>query len=219
MAELILLDDDPALRTMLWDYFATGPHRLRAAADPAAFAELLAAGPADLALIDRGLPGEDGLAIARRLRAERPALGLVMLTGAGEVAARIEGLAVADDYVPKPFSLPELRARIEAVLRRRAKGLAFGPLTVDLVAWQVTGPDGPVGLTPGEVDLVAAFATHPDTPLSRDDILRLAPARDDPTDRSVDSRLSRLRRKLEAFGAGDLIRTLRGAGYLYHTRG
>lgn len=220
MAELVLLDDDFALGAMVADYFADTPHRLRVATDGTAFLDLLAEARADLALLDRGLPGEDGLAIAARLRAEAPEMAIIFLTGAGTPEARIEGLAIADDYVPKPFSLAELRARIEAVLRRRARGLGFGHLTVDLAAWRVLGPEGPLDLAPGEVDLIAAFASHPDAPLSRDDLLRLAPARDDdPSDRSVDSRLSRLRPKLEAAGAGGLIRTLRGFGYLYHTRG
>lgn len=218
MAELILVDDDPALRAMLEDFFAGGSHRLRAVEEGGALDLALDAAPADLALLDRGLPGEDGLAIARRLRATRPAMGIVMLTGAGALEARVEGLAIADDYVAKPFSLAELKARVEAVLRRRAGGLAFGLLTVDLVGWRVLGPAGPLDLSPTEVDLIAAFASRPDAPLSRDDLLRLAPAGDDVEDRSIDSRVSRLRRKLAALGL-DPIRTLRGSGYIYHTRG
>lgn len=219
MAELILVDDDPALRAMVADYFSDGTHRLRTVADGTELRAALAEGPADLALLDRGLPGEDGLAIAAGLRATRPALGIVILTGACDLDARIEGLAVADDYVAKPFSLAELAARIDAVLRRRAGGLTFGPLTVDLAGWRVLGPDGSLELSPTEIDLIAAFASRPDVPLDRDEILRLAPARDDVEDRSIDSRVSRLRRKLAALGIDDPIRTLRGFGYLYHTRG
>lgn len=213
------MDDDAALRAMVADYFSTGAHRLRAVADGPALDAALAEAPADLALLDRGLIGEDGLGIARRLRAQRPAMGIVMLTGASGLAARVEGLAVADDYVAKPFSLAELAARVEAVLRRRSGGLPFGALTVDLVGWRVTGPDGALDLSPTEVDLIAAFASRPDTPLHRDDLLRLAPARDDVEDRSIDSRVSRLRAKLATVGIGDPIRTLRGFGYVYHTRG
>ena len=219
MAELILVDDDPALRAMVADYFSETAHRLRTVADAPALDAALAKAPADLALLDIGLGGEDGLAIARRLREARPAMGIVMLTGEGALARRLEGLAVADDYVAKPFSLAELAARIEAVLRRRAGGLAFGPLTVDLAGWRVRGPGGPLDLSPTEIDLIAAFASHPDTPLDRDALLRLAPARDDVEDRSVDSRVSRLRRKLADLGLEDPIRTLRGFGYVYHTRG
>lgn len=219
MAELILVDDDDALRAMVADYFDRGAHRLRVAGDAVALDAALAAAPADLVLLDRGLPGEDGLAIARRLRRERPEMGIMMLTGAGALEARVEGLAVADDYVAKPFSLAELVARVEAVLRRRVGGLAFGALTVDLAGWRVLGPAGPLDLSPTEVDLVAAFASRADTPLHRDDLLRLAPARDDVEDRSIDSRVSRLRRKLADLGVEDPIRTLRGFGYVYHTRG
>ena len=219
MAELILVDDDAALRAMVADYFTAGAHRLRAVADGTALDAALAEAPADLALLDRGLIGEDGLGVARRLRAQRPAMGIVMLTGADGLEARIEGPSVADDYVAKPFSLAELAARVEAVLRRRSGGLAFGALTVDLVGWRVMGPDGALDLSPTEVDLIASFASRPDTPLDRDDLLRLAPARDDVEDRSIDSRVSRLRAKLAALGIGDPIRTLRGFGYVYHTRG
>ncbi len=219
MADLILVDDDPALRKMLADYFAGGPHRLRLARNSAECDALLRLAPADLLLLDRGLPGEDGLAIARRLRAGANPPAIIMLTGAGALDARIEGLAVADDYVAKPFSLAELAARVDALLRRRQSDLSFGPLRVDRAAWRVSGPDGPLDLSPTEVDLIAAFASRPDVPLTRDDLLRLAPARDDPEDRSIDSRVARLRRKLEALGCGDPIRTLRGLGYIYHTRG
>ncbi len=206
------------MRGMVADYFAGGPHRLRLAGSGVELDALMAEGRADLVLLDRSLPGEDGLAIAHRLRAGM-APGIIMLTGAGAVEARVEGLAVADDYVAKPFSLAELAARVEGVLRRRAAGLSFGPLTVDLAAWRVVGAEGPLDLSPTEVDLIAAFASRPDEPLTRDDLLRLAPARDDPEDRSIDSRIARLRRKLEGLGAGDPIRTLRGFGYVYHTRG
>ena len=219
MADLVLVDDDAALRAMVADYLARGAHRLRTVADGAGLAAALAEGPADLAVLDRGLPGGDGLDLARRLRAERPGIGIVMLTGRGDLEARLEGLAVADDYLAKPFSLAELAARIEAVLRRRAGGLAFGALTVDLVGWRVLGPAGPLDWTATEVDLVAAFASRPDTPLDRDALLRLAPARDDVEDRSIDSRVSRLRRKLAELGVDDPLRTLRGLGYVYHTRG
>lgn len=218
MAELILVEDDSGLQGMLADFFAAGPHRLRVAGDGRELDALLAAMPADLVLLDLGLPGEDGLAIARRLRAGI-APAIIMLTGKGAVDERVEGLALADDYVAKPFSLLELAARVDAVLRRRAAGLAFGPLSVDLAAWRVVGPKGPLDLSPTEIDLIAVFASRPDVPLTRDELLRLAPARDDPEDRSIDSRIARLRRKLEALGITDPIRTLRGFGYVYHTRG
>lgn len=151
-------------------------------------------------------------------------MGIIMLTGACAAEQRIEGLEDgADDYVAKPFSPADLLARVEAVLRRRReRGHAgFGPFALDRRQWQVTDGAGRVlDLSPTEVDLVAAFASHPDQPLGRDDLLRPAPARDDPLDRSIDSRIGRLRRKLAAAGLPeDAIRTLRGQGHLYATRG
>ncbi len=225
MAVLALVEDDPALRLLLTEILGRG-HQVYALPDGAALTWLMADGTLpDLCLLDRSLPGEDGLAIARRLRTG-PAgqgMGIIMLTGADAPDQRIEGLEDgADDYVTKPFSPADLTARVEAVLRRRRERahLAFGPFALDRRQWRLTDGGGRVlDLSPTEVDLVAAFASHPDRPLGRDDILRLAPARDDPLDRSIDSRIGRLRRKLEAAGLPrGAIRTLRGKGYLYSTR-
>lgn len=223
MASLLLVDDDAAVRAMVEDYFSSGPHVLRSAADARAMDRLLGEAPADLVILDRGLPGEDGISVARRLRTGPP-VGIVMLTGKGEVEARVEGLDIgADDYVTKPFSLSELAARVDAVLRRRAaeRMLPFGPLVVDRKEWRVSLASGDrLDLSPTEVDLIAAFASNPDRPLTRDELLRLAPARDDTNDRSIDSRVARLRQKLVDLKLdGDPIRTLRGYGYVYTTRG
>jgi DNA-binding response OmpR family regulator len=223
MASLLLVDDDAALRAMVEDYFSAGPHRLRSAPDAPTMDRLLTEAPADLVILDRGLPGEDGISIAHRLRAGSP-VGIVMLTGKAEIEARVEGLDTgADDYVTKPFSLAELAARVDAVLRRRAadRMLPLGPLVIDLKEWRVATATGtPLDFSPTEVDLVVAFASNPDRPLTRDELLRLAPARDDPNDRSIDSRVARLRQKLADLALeGDPIRTLRGYGYVYTTRG
>jgi DNA-binding response OmpR family regulator len=119
MAEIIVVDDEPDLRAMLAEALALAGHAVRGAADGEGLRPLLAERPAALVVLDVGLPGEDGLRLARWLR-ERHDPGIVMLTGADAVIDRVVGLEVgADDYVAKPCALPELRARIDAGLRRR----------------------------------------------------------------------------------------------------
>jgi DNA-binding response OmpR family regulator len=228
MAELIVVDDEPDIRAMLADYLTISGYGLRSAADGVGLRRLMAERPADLVVLDVGLPGEDGFGLARWLR-EHHNSGIIMLTAADTIIDRVVGLEVgADDYVGKPFDLAELRARIEAVLRRRlhqakpsslAAGiLPFGPYRFDTKRFRLTDATGEeVSLADMELDLVAAFASHPGHALGRADLLRLAPARNDDTfDRSIDNRITRLRRKLERDPAKpELIKTVRGAGYLY----
>jgi DNA-binding response OmpR family regulator len=226
MAELIVVDDEADLRLMLADYLGLLGHGVRLAPDGPALRRHLEERPADLVLLDIGLPGEDGLGLARWLR-ERHDLGIVMLTGAGAVIDRVVGLEVgADDYVTKPCDLAELRARIDAVLRRRRPraaalpegSLRFGPYRFDTRRFRLCGGTGEeVPLSEMELDLVAAFATHPGKVLGREDLLRLAPPRgEDSFDRSIDNRITRLRKKLEHDPSKpELIKTVRGAGYIF----
>jgi DNA-binding response OmpR family regulator len=227
MAEIIVVDDEPDLRAMLVDGLGIAGHAVRAAADGADLRRLMGERPASLVVLDVSLPGEDGLRLARWLR-EHHDPGIVMLTAADTVIDRIVGLEIgADDYIAKPCALAELRARIEAVLRRRrpAEGeslpdgtVRFGLYRFDTKRFLLTTREGSeVPLAPMELDLVAAFALHPGRALTREDLLRLAPPRgEDSFDRSIDNRITRLRRKLESDPAKpDLIKTLRGAGYIY----
>lgn len=222
MAELIVVDDDLPLAGMIEDFLSLQGHSIRCATNGETLDALMASGAADLVILDLNLPGEDGLSIARRMR-DRHALGIIMLTGAADLIDRVVGLEIgADDYITKPFSLNELNARIDAVLRRRRfngdNAIPFGAFSLDLTRWKLLEPNGEeVPLFPTEIDLVAAFATRAGKLLSRDDILKLAPAHgSDPIDRSIDSRIKRLRRKLEQNGQnGDLIETARGNGYIY----
>jgi DNA-binding response OmpR family regulator len=231
MADIIVVDDDPELREMLAEALGAAGHAVRRAAGGEDLRRLVAERPPALVLLDVGLPGEDGLRLARWLR-ERHDPGIVMLTAADAVVDRVVGLEVgADDYVAKPCPLAELRARVEAVLRRRRPrdaaaplpegAVRFGPYLFDTRRFLLVGADGrEVSLSPMELDLVAAFALHPGRALGREDLMRLAPPRDgDSFDRSIDNRITRLRRKLEADPEKpELIKTLRGAGYIHPGR-
>ncbi|MBP7241997.1 response regulator transcription factor [Amaricoccus sp.] len=221
MARIIVVDDEPDIRALLADYLGGRGHSVRTAGDATRLEALLAAdGQVDLLVLDVGLPGRDGLDVARDLRA-RLDPGIVMLTAAGGAIDRIVGLEVgADDYLAKPFEPAELAARIDAVLRRRRPpaGTPFGRYALDLREFRLRDATGaPVELSPMEVDLVAAFATNPGRVLSREVLMQLAPPRDDDSnDRSIDHRVVRLRRKLEDDpDFPQLIKTVRGAGYVF----
>ena len=225
MARIAVVDDDREICEMLLDYLGRAGHQVFAAGHAPALQALLSGGEIpDLFVIDIGLPGQSGLELARDLRARYDA-GIVILTGAGDLVDRVVGLEIgADDYLAKPVELAELAARIAAVLRRRpsgpatAAGPSFGAYSLDLRAFCLRDASGhAVELSPMEVDLVAAFATNPGRVLTRDDLLRLAPPRDDESnDRSIDHRVTRLRRKLEADPEHpQLIKTVRGVGYVH----
>ena len=222
MAELIVVDDDKGLSGMLADYLTMSGHAVRVADHAGELDILMAATPPELLILDVSLPGEDGFSIARRMRRQFD-IGIIMLTGAGELVDRVVGLELgADDYVTKPFSLPEMNARIEAILRRRRSNapdvVPVGAFSLDLRRWALFDAKGEqIPLFPTEIDLVAAFVTNQGRLMSRDELLRLAPGNAaDPIDRSIDKRIERLRRKLEKQGLdGDTIQTVRSDGYIY----
>lgn len=222
MADLIVVDDDAGLSAMLADYLSIAGHEVRLAADAPTLDRLVDAASPDLLILDVSLPGEDGFSIARRIRQQRD-VGIIMLTGAIDLVDRVVGLELgADDYVTKPFSLSEISARIDAILRRRNATRhqlePFGPFSLDLKRWiLLDGLGEKIPLFPTEIDLVAAFVTNPGKLMSRDELLRLAPGNaSDPIDRSIDKRVERLRRKLDKHGLeGELIETVRSDGYIY----
>ena len=222
MADLIVVDDDVALSGMLADYLSIAGHEVRLAADAGTLDTQMAVSSPDLIILDVSLPGEDGFSIARRMRQQHD-VGIIMLTGAIDLVDRVVGLELgADDYVTKPFSLSEISARIEAIIRRRSASRQqlepFGPFSLDLKRWiLLDGTGEKIPLFPTEIDLVAAFVTNPGKLMSRDELLRLAPGNaSDPIDRSIDKRVERLRRKLDKHGVeGELIETVRSDGYIY----
>jgi len=231
-SHIIVVDDEPEIRSMLADYLGHVGFTVREAEDGAALRRILAEQPADLVLLDINMPGEDGLSLARFLRANTT-VGIVMLTAAGEVVDRVVGLEIgADDYIAKPVDLRELLARIRAVLRRLRSGPAetgaaqaqvtstmpIGACQLDLEAHRLFDADGhEVPITSMEFDLLKAFVEHPNRVLSRDQLLDLAHNKDwEPFDRSIDIRIARLRRKIETDPSKpQVVKTVRGAGYIF----
>ncbi len=230
---VLIVDDDPAVRDMLTEYLASHGYEVSQADGGAAMRAALERAVPDVVLLDIGLPGEDGLTLARYLR-ERYDLAIVMVTGAGEVVDRIVGLEMgADDYIAKPFDPRELRARLKSVMRRTqgraapaaapatsaADGrLAVGRCLLDLKSHQLHERDGgEVPLTSMEYELLRVFVEHPNQVLSRDRLLTLTRNREwEPFDRSIDIRIARLRRKIEEDPENPrAIRTVRGAGYMF----
>ncbi len=233
---IIVCDDEPDIRDTVGEYLerqgfsvtqADGGESLRQLAESTSF---------DAVVLDISMPGEDGLSLARFLR-ERGGTGIIMLTASGETVDRIVGLEMgADDYLAKPVDLRELLARLKAVLRRisvqnspqssaggKAGGLvAFGDCQLDLDAYKLTGGDGvEIAITAMEFNLLKVFAEHPGRVLNRDQILEMAHDRGwDPFDRSIDIRISRLRKKIEADPAKpQIIKTVRGVGYVFSPDG
>lgn len=241
---LVVVDDDVGLREMVSEYLVGQGFAVRGVAGGVELDRALADQPADLLIVDLNLPSEDGFSIARRIRATSR-IPIIMLTGATDVIDRVVGLEVgADDYVTKPFDLRELKARIRAVLRRNigsadANGsatalptssatmpaselpkniVAFGRVHLDLDGHCLILQDGSRDtLTAMEFDLLRALAQHPNRVLTRDRLLDLAHNRDnEPFDRSIDVRITRLRKKIEADPAKPaIIKTIRGVGYMF----
>jgi DNA-binding response OmpR family regulator len=231
-ARILIVEDDASVRAMLREYLSTHEYDVDEAGDGDEMRAKLAANLPDAVLLDIGLPGEDGLTLARHLR-ERYDVGIIMVTGASDVVDRVVGLEVgADDYIAKPFDPRELRARLKSVLRRlqsRAAGesapaaasgkrVAIGRCALDLSTHQLFDAAGEeVPITGMEFDLLRVFAEHPNQVLSRDQLLTLTRNREwEPFDRSIDIRIARLRRKVEADPERPrTIKTVRGSGYMF----
>ena len=228
---IYVTDDDPGIRELVAEYLTTQGYAVQTAEDAAALDRMLAEKRPDLLVLDWMMPGEDGLSVARRLRAQPGFPPIIMLSAKGEDIDRIIGLEVgADDYLPKPFNPRELLARIRAVLRRqspvsamdKASKLArFGPFAVNLDARTLSREGVEISLTSGEYELLEIFVTHAYRALSRDWLMdQLRGFERDPFDRSIDVRVNRLRKKIEDDPANPAyIRTQRGQGYLFVPKG
>ncbi|MEM9723842.1 MAG: response regulator [Pseudomonadota bacterium] len=238
---IAVVEDDPEIRSLVGGYLEAEGFRVVACANGAALDAYLQAGRPDVVVLDLMMPGEDGLSICRRIA---PALPVLVLSAKGEDLDRIVGLEVgADDYLAKPFNPRELLARLRAILRARAQTSAPPPaqtsptpkpapprpdggpreilvfqgwrLDVDGRALRAPSGEG-VTLTSGEMTLLIVLARRAGRVLSRDQLLDATRGRDaDPFDRAIDVQVSRLRRKLTAAGGANLIKTIRGDGYLF----
>lgn len=240
---LMVVDDEPELRGLLSEYFGRHGFEVRSAESAAVARSLVAQQVPEVAILDVNMPGENGLSLARWLRETQPTLGLLMLTTAGESVDRIVGLELgADDYIPKPFDLRELLARVRAVHRRvqtvaatpapaaaavaapaeaPTRRVAFGHCVLDTDQRKLFGEDGrEIDITAAEFDLLSLFASHPNRPLNRDQIMQQAHNRGwDVFDRSIDLRVMRLRRKIERNpDKPEVIKTVRNVGYVFVPR-
>ncbi|MCP5178447.1 MAG: response regulator [Pseudomonadales bacterium] len=225
MTTVLVIDDDADIRGLVGDYLADHDYRVLPARDTQVARRLLAVEDVDVILLDLMLPGEDGLAFCRWLRETRPT-PVIMLTALASEGDRVAGLELgADDYLTKPFSTRELLARIRAVLRRTSERLsvhrhapgecwAFAGWQLRVDTRELLDPGGiVVSLTAGAFDLLLALVRNAGRILTRDELLELTRGRrPEPYDRSVDVQLSRLRRQL---GEAEIIKTVRGGGYLF----
>jgi two-component system OmpR family response regulator len=223
---LLIVEDDPDIRHLVADLLRRHGFDVETAQDAVEMEAALRRTQAHLLVLDLMLPGEDGLSVCRRLRAQQPALPILMLTAKGEEIDRVVGLEMgADDYLVKPFSPRELLARVRALLRRGAlapaqapqRRLCFDAFTIDLDTRQLMhASEGALTLTGAEFDLLACFVQRPRRVLTRDEIVEWTRGRAaEPLDRTVDMLVSRVRRKLDAASPGTrLITTVRNGGYL-----
>jgi len=225
-AHLLVVDDDREIRALVGDYLKNNGYRVSLAADGRQMFAVLRDSRIDLVVLDLMLPGEDGLSLCRKLRAQSN-LPVLMLTAKGDPFDRVLGLEMgADDYLPKPFEPRELLARIRSVLRRAQalpanpappRRLCFAGWTLDGESHQLHSPEGVlVALSGAEYRLLTVFLSHPNRVLTRDQLMDLTRGREaDPFDRSIDLRVSRLRQKLgDDARAPALIKTLRNEGYI-----
>lgn len=228
--KILVVDDDARLRDLLSRYLTEQGFNVQLAEHALAMNRMRMRERFDLLVLDLMLPGEDGLAICRRLRALPDSTPVIMLTAKGADVDRIIGLEMgADDYLPKPFNPRELVARIHAVLRRRAPPelacapsertelFKFGDFVLNLATRTLTKNDQEIPLTTSEFSLLKVFARQPRQPLSRDKLMELARGREyEVFDRSLDVQISRLRKLIEQEpGNPRFIQTVWGLGYVF----
>lgn len=228
---ILICDDEPALREMVSDYLSGRGYKIEEAENPPAMRAKLEESLPDLIILDINMPGEDGLTALRTLRMDLDT-PVIMLTAADEVVDRVIGLEMgADDYLGKPVDLRELEARVKVALRRRSQiegasdkkpetdnSVPFGNCTLDLDGAKLFDANGvEIYITSMEFNLLRVFTENRGRVLNRDQLLNQAHDKDwDPYDRSIDLRISRLRRKIEHNPSKpEVIRTVRGIGYVF----
>ncbi|HEY7809494.1 MAG TPA: response regulator [Allosphingosinicella sp.] len=228
-AHVVVVDDDEDVRSTVAEYLRRNGLAVSEADGGTALREIMGQRPIDLAVLDINMPGDDGLTLAREIRASGEA-GIIMLTAKSDDIDRIVGLEIgADDYVTKPFNPRELLARVKAVLRRASRGgespatmgreVQMGKCRLNLDHRKLYEADGSeVPLTAMEFDLLKCFAEHPRRVLTRDQLLDLAHSKEmEAFDRSIDTRITRIRKKVEKDPAKpECLKTVRGAGYVFN---
>jgi DNA-binding response OmpR family regulator len=229
MQKLLVVDDEPELVEILVEYFQGQQYQVTGVLSAEAARLSFKQDVPQLVILDLRMPGEDGLSLARWIRANHPGAGIVMLTTAAEVIDRIIGLEVgADDYIAKPFELRELHARVKSIMRRingtkaaevkNTSYCAFGQCQLDIQGRRLLDAEGKeLSLTSMEFELLKVFASNPNRALNRDQLMALAHHKEwDVFDRSIDLRIMRLRRKVELDAKKPaVIKTVRGGGYIF----
>ncbi len=226
---IVVVEDEPTQRGLLVDYLGRQNFRVTGVDGGVPLRRLVERELPTLVMLDVGLPGEDGFALARWLRERSNRVGIIMVTAASDTVDRVVGLETgADDYIAKPFEPRELLARVKSVLRRAGAAAATpagGPrvrmgrrvLDLDRRVLLDAAAGGEERLSASEFDLLKVFAENPNRPLMRDWLLEVTAHRDaEAFDRAIDLRVTRLRRKIEHDPAHpDAIRTVRGVGYMF----
>ena len=227
--KILMVDDDVRIRELLQRYLTEQGFSVKSVGDSKEMDTALNGDSYDLLVLDLMLPGEDGLAICRRLRGSSVNTPIIMLTARGDEVDRIIGLEMgADDYLPKPFNPRELLARINAVMRRhehspeadnsgKSEAFNFGEFVFDPSTRSLSRGGMQITITSGEFSLLKVFTEHPRQPLSRDRLMQLARGRElDVFDRSIDVQVSRLRRIIEPDPAHPrYLQTMWGFGYVF----
>jgi two-component system phosphate regulon response regulator PhoB len=221
---ILIVEDESSIREMLRFALERAQFQVMEAGDAQAARLKVAEAHPDLVLMDWMLPGVSGVELARELKgsAQTKDIPIIMVTARTEEEDRIRGLNIGcDDYVSKPFSFPELVARIKAVLRRTLPGgeaeqLEIGGLQVDNASQRVTARGEPVRLGPTEYKLLHFFVSHPERVYTREQVLdRVWGQNVYVEERTVDVHIRRLRKALEPFGCAGMIQTVRGTGYRF----
>ncbi len=222
--QILVVEDEAPIREMLRFALQRAGFRIAVAGNAAEARLAVAAVHPDLILLDWMMPGTSGLEFARELRAvvQTQDIPLIMVTARAEERDKVRGLdSGCDDYVSKPFSLPELIARIQAVLRRTLAGgeaeqLSMAGLHLDAASRRVSARGGPIHLGPTEYRLLHFFISHPERLYSREQLLdRVWGQNVYVEERTVDVHIRRLRKALEPHGYAAMIQTVRGAGYRF----
>ncbi|MGH8482122.1 MAG: phosphate regulon transcriptional regulator PhoB [Nevskiaceae bacterium] len=221
---ILIVEDEPSIREMVRFALERAEFRVAEAGDAQAARVSIADAHPDLILMDWMLPGVSGVELARELKGAplTKDVPIIMVTARTEEEDRVRGLNIGcDDYVMKPFSFPELIARIKAVLRRTLPGgenekLAVAGLEVDGASQRVTAKGEPVHLGPTEYRLLHFFVSHPERVYTREQVLDRVWGRNVYVEeRTVDVHIRRLRKALAPFGCDGMIQTVRGTGYRF----